>query len=111
MDKYILDIEKESKSSIRSPKPKSSYGAISTKLCPSSSWSSFSAKIKQCNKTDYPQQGTSAHRELSFESVITQTVPLECTHQELSFSGHTFRFRLQENELSSLYCNLIGTIS
>ena len=34
--------------------------------------------------------------------VITQTVPLECTHRDLSLSGHTFRFRLQENELSSV---------
>ena len=34
-------------------------------------------------------------------SVATQTVPLECTHKSFHLSGHIFRFRLQENKLSS----------
>ena len=43
-----------------------------------------------------------------------QAVPLECTHQELSLEGKggtarslTFRFCLQENELSSVITQIV----
>ena len=34
--------------------------------------------------------------------MITRRVGQECKHRELDESGHTFKFRLQENELSSV---------